>query len=89
MQLWRRAYRYVRRKKGKSLLLFFTVFLMSSFLITGLLLRSITDLAITQTRQNFRGAFRVAPDMRNSENIKVGVSDGETRITYIGEPLNQ
>ncbi len=89
MQLWRRAYRYVRRKKGKSLLLFFTVFLMSSFLITGLLLRSITELAITQTRQNFHGAFRVAPDMRNSENIKVGVSDGETRITYIGEPLNQ
>ncbi|MCI9141954.1 MAG: hypothetical protein HFH87_04935, partial [Lachnospiraceae bacterium] len=89
MQLWERAYLYVRRKKRQSLLLGITILLLSSFSVTGLLLRSVTDFAITQTRESLRGVFRIAPDMRSRENVKVSEADGQTNITYIGEPLNE
>lgn len=89
MQLWERAYLYVRRKKGKSLLLFITILLLSSLSMVGLLLRNITDLAIIQTRQSLSGAFRIALDMQNRENIKVSEVNGQTNISYIGEPLNE
>lgn len=89
MQLWERAYLYVRRKKGKSLLLFITILLLSSLSISGLLLRSITDLAIIQIRQSLSGAFRIALDMQNRENVKVSELNGEINISYIGEPLNE
>ncbi len=89
MQLWKRAYLYVRRKKRKSLLLCITIFLLSSFSVIGLLLRSITDLAVTQTRESLSGSFRIAPDMQNRENITISEADGQTNISYIGEPLNE
>ncbi|MCI8528155.1 MAG: ABC transporter permease [Lachnospiraceae bacterium] len=89
MQLWERAYLYVRRKKRKSLLLFLTIFVLSVFGTAGLLLRSITDLSIVQTRQSRRGSFRIAPDMQNRDNVAVSELDGQTMITYIGQPLNE
>lgn len=89
MQLWKRAYLYVRRKKRKSLLLCITIFLLSSFSVTGLLLRSVINLAITQTRESLSGAFRIAPDMNNAENVKLSEVDGQIVINYIGEPLNE
>ncbi len=89
MGLWQRAYLYVRRKKRKSVLLFLTVFLLSAFSVTGLLLRSMADLAVVRTRESLKGAFRIAPDMQNRENIIVSEADGGTNIRYIGEPLNE
>lgn len=89
MRLWERAYLYVRRKRRKSLLLCITIFLLSSFSVTGLLLRSVTDLAITQTRESLSGAFRIAPDMQNRENVKINEVDGQTVIRYTGQPLNR
>lgn len=89
MQLWERAYLYVRRKKRQSLLLGITIFLLSSFSVTGLLLHSVTDFAVTQTRESLSGAFRIAPDMRNRDNVRVSDEGGQTKITYIGQPLNE
>ena len=89
MQLWERAYLYVRRKKRQSLLLGITIFLLSSFSVTGLLLHSVTDFAVTQTRESLSGAFRIAPDMRNRDNVRVSEEGGQTKITYIGQPLNE
>ena len=88
MQLWKRAYLYVQRKKGKTLLLVVTIFFLTSFGVIGLLLRFVTNLAIAQTRQSLDGAFRIAPDMKNSENVKMSVVDGQTIVNYIGEPLD-
>ncbi|MBD5535677.1 MAG: ABC transporter permease [Lachnospiraceae bacterium] len=89
MQLGKRASLYVCRKKGKTVLLFVTILLLSSLGVTGLLFRSITDLAITQTRQSLSGAFRIAPDMQNRDNVKVSELNGQTTISYIGEPLDE
>lgn len=88
MQLWKRAYLYVQRKKGKTLLLVVTIFFLTSFGVIGLLLRFVTNLAIAQTRQSLDGAFRIAPDMKNSENVIMSVVDGQTIVNYIGEPLD-
>ncbi|MDE6608006.1 MAG: ABC transporter permease [Lachnospiraceae bacterium] len=88
MQLWKRATLYVHRKKRKSILLCLIIFVLSSLCVIGLLLRSVTDLAIAQTRESLSGAFRIAPDMQNRENVRLSEADGQTNVTYIGEPLN-
>ena len=38
MQIWQRAYLYVRRKAGKSILLLLVMLLLFSFVMAGLLL---------------------------------------------------
>lgn len=89
MQVWQRAYLYVRRKTGKSVLLLLVMLLLFSFVIVGLLLYRTTDLAIQQTRQNLGGGFRIAPDMQSRENVMITETDGQTGITYIGAPLDE
>lgn len=63
MQIWQRAYLYVRRKTGKSILLLLVMLLLFSFVMVGLLLYRAADLAIQQTRQTLGGGFRIAPHM--------------------------
>ena len=67
MQIWQRAYLYVRRKAGRSILLLLVMLLLFSFVMAGLLLYRATDLAIGQTRQSLGGGFRIAPDMATVE----------------------
>lgn len=89
MHIWQRAYLYVRRKAGKSVLLLLVMLLLFSFVMVGLLLYRTTDLAIQQTRQRLGGGFRVSPDMQNRENVMITEADGQTSITYIGAPLDE
>ena len=89
MQIWQRAYLYVRRKAGKSVLLLLVMLLLFSFVMVGLLLYRTTGLAIQQTRQRLGGGFRVSPDMQNRENVMITEADGQTNITYIGAPLDE
>ncbi len=89
MQLKKRAFLYVCRKRGRSLLLFCVIFLLSAVSVNGLLLRRITELAVVQTRESLRGGFRIAPDMRNRENVRVSEADGQTGVSYIGQPLDE
>lgn len=89
MQIWQRAYLYVRRKTGKSIPLLLVMLLLFSFVMVGLLLYRATDLAIQQTRQTLGGGFRIAPDMQNRENVMITEADGQTNVTYIGAPLDE
>ena len=89
MRIWHRAYLYVRRKAGKSILLLLVMLLLFSFVMVGLLLHRTTDLAIQQTRQNLGGGFRITPDMQNRENVMIIEADGQTSVTYIGAPINE
>ena len=68
MQIWQRAYLYVRRKAGRSILLLLVMLLLFSFVMVGLLLCRTTDLAIQQTRQTLGGGLRLA----RSEERRVG-----------------
>lgn len=89
MQIWQRAYLYVRRKSGKSILLLLVMLLLYSFVMVGLLLYRATDLAIQQTRQTLGGGFRIAPDMQNRENVMITEAEGKTNVAYIGAPLDE
>ena len=89
MQIWQRAYLYVRRKTGRSILLLLVMLLLFSFVMVGLLLYRATDLAIQQTRQTLGGSFRIAPDMQNRENVMITEADGQTNVAYIGAPLDE
>lgn len=89
MQIWQRAYLYVRRKAGKSILLLLVMLLLFSFVMGGLLLYHATGLAIRQARQSIGGGFRIAPDMQNQMNVVITEADGQINVTYIGEPLDE
>lgn len=89
MQIWHRAYLYIQRKAGKSILLLLVMLLLFSFMMVGLLLYHTADLAIQQTRQNLGGSFRIAPDMQNRENVMITEVGGQTSVTYIGAPINE
>lgn len=89
MQIWQRAYLYVRRKVGKSVLLLLVMLLLFSFVTVGLLLYRTADLAIQQTRQSLGGGFRVSPDMQNRENVMMTEAHGQTNIAYIGAPIDE
>ena len=89
MQIWQRAYLYVRRKAGKSILLLLVMLLLFSFVMAGLLLHRTTDLAIQQARQSLGGSFRIAPDLQNRENVMITEVDGQTSVAYIGASLDE
>lgn len=89
MRIWRRAALYVRRKAGKSVLMLLVMLLLFSFVMTGMLLYRAADLAIQQTRQTLGGGFRIAPDMQNQEHIIISEADGQTRVDYVGTPLDE
>lgn len=89
MRIWQRAYLYVRRKAGKSILLLLVMLLLFSFVMIGMLLHHATDLAIQQTRQNLGGGFHITPDMQNRENVMITETDGQTSVTYIGAPIDE
>ena len=88
MQIWQRAYFYVRRKAGRSILLLLVMLLLFSFVMAGLLLYRTADLAIGQIRQSLGGGFRIAPDMGNRENVIMTEADGQINVSYIGAPLD-
>ena len=89
MEIWQRAYLYVRRKTGKSIPLLLVMLLLYSFVMVGLLLYRATDLAIQQTRQTLGGGFRIVPDMQNRENVMITEAEEKTSVTYIGAPLDE
>lgn len=89
MRIWQRAYLYVRRKAGKSILLLLVMLLLFSFVMAGMLLHHGTDLAIQQVRQDLGGSFRIAPDMQSRENVMITEADGQTSVTYIGTPIDE
>lgn len=89
MRIWQRAALYVRRKAGKSVLMLLVMLLLFSFVMTGMLLYRAADLAIQQTRQTLGGGFRIAPDMQNQEHIIISEADGQTRVDYVGTPLDE
>lgn len=89
MKIWQRAYLYVQRKAGKSILLLLVMSLLFLLVMAGMLLYRATDLAIRRARQSLGGGFRVAPDMRNQENVMITEADGQTNVAYIGAPLDE
>lgn len=70
MNIWKRAIIYLTRKKRRSILLFLILFLMGTFVLTGLSIHNSAKLAAKEMRQSFGSGFNVyiKPELNRSDN---------------------
>ena len=62
MNFMKRAVLYVTRKRGKSILLFFVLLIMATFVLTGLSIKKAAQINQRNLREALGGRFTVAPD---------------------------
>lgn len=62
----KRAFLYVTRKKGKSILLFFILLIMSTFVLTGLSTQKASQEAQKNLREALGGEFYVSVELSES-----------------------
>jgi len=62
----KRAFLYVTRKKGKSILLFFVLLIMATFVLSGISIERATRLEQKKLRQTMGGTFELLPEFSES-----------------------
>lgn len=89
MSIFKRAFLYVTRKRGKTILLFAILLIMATFVLTGLSIWKAAEAAQLDLRQSLGGTFDVRVDWDNSpyvvkEIIKNEVDEetGKTSMSY-------
>ena len=90
MNFVKRAFLYVTRKKGKSILLFAILLIMATFVLTGLSVRKASEAAQLELRQSLGGKFDIYVDWTNSpyvvkENVTEEFDDesGKTVTSFL------
>ena len=68
MNLWKRALLYTMRKKGKTVILFLVLFVMSTFVLTGLAIRSAADRSAGELRKSVGGSIKLIRDEEKTQN---------------------
>ena len=74
-----RAWLYIIRKKGKSILLFIVLLLIATFVLTTLSIGKAMEVAQKNLRQSLGGEFLIAPDY-SSDNPYFKVEQVEDGI---------
>ena len=69
MSTFKRAYLYVTRKRGKTILLFAILLIMATFVLTGLSIWKASEAAQLDLRQSLGGKFDVFVDWNNSPYV--------------------
>ena len=69
MNCIKRAFLYVTRKKGKSILLFAILLIIATFVLTGLSVRKASEAAQFELRQSLGGKFDIFVDWANSPYV--------------------
>ena len=69
MNCIKRAFLYVTRKRGKSILLFAILLIMATFVLTGLSVRKASESAQLELRQSLGGRFDIFVDWSNSPYV--------------------
>ncbi len=69
MSIFKRAFLYVTRKRGKTVLLFAILLIMATFVLTGLSIRKASEAAQLDLRQSLGGKFDVFVDWDNSPYV--------------------
>lgn len=83
----KRAFFYMTRKKGKSLIIFCILFILSTLVITGLSILTAAEQAALSLRQSVGGSIRLELDKNNSDNWTYQQAVGGTLVDYTGEPI--
>lgn len=69
MSIFKRAFLYVTRKRGKTILLFAILLIMATFVLTGLSIWKASEVAQLNLRQSLGGKFDVFVDWSNSPYV--------------------
>ena len=78
MSIFKRAFLYVTRKRGKTILLFAILLIMATFVLTGLSIWKASEAAQLNLRQSLGGKFDIHVDWENSPYVvKEIVKDNE------------
>ncbi len=86
----RRAYLYVTRKKGKSVLLFFILLIMATFVLTGLSVEKVSQAEQKKLREALGGEFYITVEFSESNPYFRETNDGEGNVELWTElPITQ
>ncbi len=86
----KRAFLYVTRKKGKSILLFFVLFIMATFVLYGLSIEKTSQAEQKNLRKSLGGVFTVMPEFSKQNPYYTKLDDGNGGYTLYTEcPLTQ
>lgn len=90
MSTIKRAFLYVTRKKGKSILLFFVLLIMATFVLSGISIERAARLEQKKLRQTMGGTFELLPEFSESNPYFKTINDDEGGVTlYTERPLTQ
>ncbi|MDE5909647.1 MAG: FtsX-like permease family protein [Lachnospiraceae bacterium] len=90
MRIIKRAFLYVTRKKGKSILLFFILLIMATFVLTGLSTQKASQEAQKNLREALGGKFYISVELSESNPYFRIVDDGEGALDLYTElPVTQ
>lgn len=86
----KRAFLYVIRKKGKSILLFFILLIMATFVLTGLSVEKVSQMEQKNLREALGGEFCVSVELTESNPYFRMDDDGEGALDLYTElPVTQ
>ena len=86
----KRAYLYVTRKKGKSILLFFILLIMATFVLTGLSIEKVSQAEQKNLREALGGEFHITVQLSESNPYFRETDDGEGNVELGTEfPITQ
>ena len=83
----KRVFFYITRKKGKTLILLLTLFVISTFVLTGLSILAAADQSALSLRQSVGGSIKLELDKDNRQNWTYQQGVGGTMVGYTGTPI--
>ena len=83
----KRAFFYTTRKGGKTLILLLTLFVISTFVLTGLSILAAADQSALSLRQSAGGSIKLELDKDNRQNWTYQQGVGGVMVGYTGTPI--
>lgn len=83
----KRAFFYTTRKRGKTLILLLTLFVISTFVLTGLSILAAADQSALSLRQSVGGSIKLELDKDNRQNWTYQQGVGGVMVGYTGTPI--
>lgn len=83
----KRAFLYTIRKRGKTVILFLALFIISTFVLTGLSILAATEQSALSLRRSVGGSIKLGLDHDNSRNWTYQQGAGGTLVGYAGTPI--
>lgn len=83
----KRAFFYTTRKRGKTLILLLTLFVISTFVLTGLSILAAADQSALSLRQSVGGSIKLELDKDNRQNWTYQHGIGGVLVDYAGTPI--